>query len=154
MDNPSSLSTARPNLFFQHLLITPKDFAVHSQAIRAAWEVFNQAALPAASYQCSPATATRKMSLLISPPVQCQGGESNPDNEVKKEKLWEEKWSLVKLSLMHFFLLLFVLCVYYFPPVFHSLCNYVKVYTSDFAFYFYFFLPVSSPMLYSSPWRY
>lgn len=85
-----------------------------------------------ASYQCSPATSTGKMSLLIFPPGHCQGGESNPANEVKRENcgrengLWSKSVYPTTLpDAVHLFVL-FSLCVYYFlPPVFvrcHLLC--------------------------------
>lgn len=75
-------------------------------------------ALAAASYQCRPATSTGKMSLLISPPGHCQGGDANPANEGKREKLWEENghWSnsvssITLLDAVHLFFM-----SAYFPP--------------------------------------
>ncbi len=91
---PPSYQQHQIAIFFSLLitfLITPTGFLVHSWAIRATWEVSNRAVLSVASYQCSGATSARKMSLLISPHGVCQCGESNPANEVKREKLWEEK---------------------------------------------------------------
>lgn len=44
------------------------------------------------------------MSLLISPCGHCQSGGSNQTNEVKGEKLWEEKWTqLDALCLVYFY---------------------------------------------------